>query len=1051
MSLEELRQKRLRWVKANRENDFEEGIGRLLTELYPDNAHFIYELLQNAEDAKATEVRFTLKEDSVEFKHNGSQLFTLGDVESITSIGVSTKRDDPTNIGKFGVGFKAVFAYTNTPEITSGKYHFRIRDLVVPDTEGLSPCALGEKETHFSFPFDNPQKSPENACTEIEENLRQLNESTLLFLNNIRKIEYLLPDSSLGFLERRETDGNRIEILVQHPEDSRSTSVFFLRFEKTVDVNDEDGKPKSCRVAIAFGLEKTQGEEWKIKPLEPGRVCIYFPAAKETSNLRFHLHAPFASTVARDSVRDCPANNELRDHLANLIAESMTVIRDQKLLTVTFLAALPNDKDNLSSFYLPIQERLVEAFQNQKLVPMKQGGHAAADRIFRGAAQLSALISDNDLAIIEEHPPPLWIANPQQRNQQEDHFLSLLGIPEWRAENLVAALEGMSEASENVCPEWFAEKSDDWLQGLYSLLGDFLSNAPSRPSSVAAERKDKLSKLRIVLCSDGKYRSGDECYFPSDDVERDEDMPRVVKGTYSSGTNKAQKDKARRFLEDIGVRKVGEAEQVEAILKRRYSKGSVVPHEQDMKRFIALVEKEPDRASLFSEYYIFQLEDEKWGKWGKPSIVFLDSPYLDTGLKAYYEAFGKGLGRKQALSPKYKESGIEPEKLGGFAKKVGAQTKLEPKEQSIPSEHPEKGNLRDSGGWSWSYGINEDYDIPELCVLLAGPDLSKSKLVWVTMKELSDDFFEARYRSNSWHSTKTANSSLIWKLRTNSWVPQEQGIEGRLLFVKPSEAVRDLLPSGFPFDNGAKWLEAIQFGKAEQDRKEQERQKKEQATWEYQRKSEAAETLEFSSVEEVQEAKQMLELKREDPEGFKKWEESRKPKPTFPEKPSRNPERRQEKLVEQYANASEKEYETRPRSVRTTRGTIDPDPWLKSRYTNDADQMICQICKEEMPFKKRDDEYYFESVEALSKGHFNKEHEAQFLALCPLCAAMYTEFVKNAEGVMLDVKNKLADSTDLEIPLRLGELETSIRFVETHRQDMRTILDSRQDEDSPSP
>ena len=91
MSLKELRRKRLKWVEANRENDFEEGIGRLLTELYPDNAHFIYELLQNAEDARATEVRFILKEDGVEFEHNGSQLFTLEDVKSITSIGVSTK------------------------------------------------------------------------------------------------------------------------------------------------------------------------------------------------------------------------------------------------------------------------------------------------------------------------------------------------------------------------------------------------------------------------------------------------------------------------------------------------------------------------------------------------------------------------------------------------------------------------------------------------------------------------------------------------------------------------------------------------------------------------------------------------------------------------------------------------------------------------------------------------------------------------------------------------------------------------------------------------
>ena len=136
------------------------------------------------------------------------------------------------------------------------------------------------------------------------------------FSRNIRKIEYLLSDSTLGFLERRKTGKNRIEILVQHPEESEPASVPYLLFEKDVDVYDEDANLKHCRIAIAFGLEKTPKEEWQVKLLKKGQVCIYFPAEKETSNLRFHLHAPFASTVARDSVRDCEANYGLRDQLA---------------------------------------------------------------------------------------------------------------------------------------------------------------------------------------------------------------------------------------------------------------------------------------------------------------------------------------------------------------------------------------------------------------------------------------------------------------------------------------------------------------------------------------------------------------------------------------------------------------------------------------------------------------------------------------------------------------------------------------------------------------
>ena len=405
----------------------------------------------------------------------------------------------------------------------------------------------------------------------------------LLFLSNIQKIEYLLFDGTLGFLERREANGNRIEILVQHPDESEPVSVPYLLFEKEVDVNDEDGNPKNCRIAISFGLEETQRKEWQVKLLNKGQVCIYFPAEKETSNLRFHLHAPFASTVARDSVRNCEANDNLRDQLAMLIAESMTAIRDQGLLNVGFLAILPNEKDNLSSFYKPIMDRLIEAFQNEKLTPMKQGGHSAASGTFRGTEQLSNLITDSDLATIlgKDCASPLWAANPQtsrQRNERGEFvqdasaqrrserirdFRTMLDISEWNIGDFMEALKTKTDT----VTEWMMRKSDGWHQSLYVLLGDFLSNAPSRPNRIAIDRKSKLSSLCIVTCGDGAHRIGGECYFPSDGVERDEVFPRVVQCVYSSGNNKQEQEKARKFLEDIGVSDVGEADRIETIFK----------------------------------------------------------------------------------------------------------------------------------------------------------------------------------------------------------------------------------------------------------------------------------------------------------------------------------------------------------------------------------------------------------------------------------------------------------------------------------------------------
>ena len=751
-NLHELRKKREKWVEANRENDFEEGIKHLLTDLYPDDAHFIYELLQNAEDAGASEVRFVLNKDNATFEHNGNRLFSVKDVEAITSIGFSTKKDDPTNIGKFGIGFKAVFAYTATPEIESDEFHFRIRDMVVPDTKGLFPGALGENKTRFVFPFDNPKKSPEQACAEIEKNLRQLNENTLLFLTNIRKIEYRLPDSTTGSLERRtrSDDGNRIEISVIHPKNPVPDSIHYLHFTKDIDIQDEDGKSKHCQIAVAFGIDKSEGGGWKITALNPGQVCIYFPATKETSNLRFHLHAPFASTVARDSVRECPANDELRDHLAELIAESMHAIRDQDLLNVEFLATLPNNRDNLSPFYLPIQERLIEEFNRENLTPMKQAGHAAAFGCYRGPSTLSDLVNDKDMVTLLGKGcfQPLWIANPRQINQPEDNFLSMLSISRWSAEDLIETL-GTNEK----VAEWLKGKPDEWHQQLYVFL---------------AEDAYLCSDLRIVRCQDGIHRAGSDCHFLGDDLEvepQEGTFHYVTKSIYSSGKNNSQQKKARSFLEEIGVCDVDEAERIKAILRQRYEDPDTeIPpklHEEDMKRFIAFVESNPDKATLFKDHNIFNTSG---GNWSTP-LIFLDSPYLETDLNVYYEddeymEFVAEENVDPYFSLDYEESGLDPEKLGRFAKVLGARSQLEAKKQIIPENHPEWSNHLRHGSGKWTTtGIDEDYRIPEFQILVANPSIVKSKLFWKTMCSVPEHCLKAQFRWNQANELRKADSS----------------------------------------------------------------------------------------------------------------------------------------------------------------------------------------------------------------------------------------------------------------------------------------------------
>ena len=103
----------------------------LLGHLYSERTHFIFELIQNAEDAGATALAFELFTDRLEVRHDGRP-FTEADVRGVCGVAQSGKSGDLTKIGQFGIGFKSVYAYTATPQVHSGAEHFRIDHYVRP-------------------------------------------------------------------------------------------------------------------------------------------------------------------------------------------------------------------------------------------------------------------------------------------------------------------------------------------------------------------------------------------------------------------------------------------------------------------------------------------------------------------------------------------------------------------------------------------------------------------------------------------------------------------------------------------------------------------------------------------------------------------------------------------------------------------------------------------------------------------------------------------------------------------------------------------------------
>jgi len=1013
---DDLTAKRRKWVEANQENDFENGIKNLLTDLYPDNAHFIYELLQNAEDAGARTVRFTLTHESIEFEHDGNRLFSEKDVESITSIGTSTKKDDVTAIGKFGVGFKAVFAYTQTPEIHSGEFHFKILDLVVP--KATKPCGVNGSTT-FVFPFDNPKKPSKTAVIEIERSLRELADNTLLFLSNISKIEYLLPDgNNLGSLERIDTNqhqtaqgsssvsGSQIEIHSFQPGTPCETVTHWLRYTSQVDVTNEDAQHAACRIAAAFKLEPVVTEEakpakgksgqqkaaWKIVPCDPGQVSIFFPCEKETSMLRFHLHAPFASTVARDSVRDCPDNHRLRDGLAKLVAENLSDIRDRSLLTMDFLAVLPIPDDALSPFYAPIRAAIVTAFKTQELTPAKGGGHKKAGELYCGPADISGVIDDADLAFLAEvETTPYWAANAPQRNGRADKFLDSLKMNEWSWEQLAEVIWDTDKTIQ--IESWFKEKSDNWMIRFYGLLHRLGQQDCMRSSWGYYYTRSKLKLVRATKGTQTRHNdsrspsktnsphdiifehvSAAEAYFPKEQGDNSIKNVLFVKPeVYAKKGSGNYSEEARKFLESIGVRIYDERAAIERrLIAYPNVKVGDKRHFADIRAFVDYWKTHPNDVGLFKEHkFILAYQSEENGpEWSKPSDVCLDSPFKETGLKRLNHIL-----KKRTVSHVYQDNlGNYVSAFIDFMVSIGVMDRLVINSAYFWNNDQLREKIAQQGQRDYifktsqsPFACSEDWDIDNFEDLIESCLCSTSRLIWCAITSADAKVCKAKWRWNGKIPIVDAESQLVQHLKAAAWIPGKDGV-----FRKPQDMTRDMLPDDFSYDDGNGLLTAIGFG---------ENAKRQSA--EHQEREAKAKEFGFS-------AEELDELARAKKEGRLQII----PKAEFPDTPVRDPARRSSKIAEEVAAAPDKTYETRERSVRTSKGDVDAAPYLSNLYTNEDGQMVCQGCHREMPFKKRDGKPYFEAVEAFGREHVHKEHPAQHLALCPLCAAKFKEYVK---------------------------------------------------------
>ena len=1046
--IQDKRRKLLEGLDAN--EGFEQGLRESAIDQYAGKCHFIYELLQNAGDAGATEVEFTLSRDALEFRHNGARLFRLEDVNSITNYHQSTKKgEDYEAVGKFGMGFKSVFFYTTSPEIHSGEYHFRIDRMFYPETREVRVDEGLNGWTKFIFPFGHEHRTAAEILEEVRQGLVQIRGETLLFLRRIRKIECLFENGTYLSIVRDENAEHIVRI--KRVSDAGKTScAYYLKFSKTVQLPDDARK---LDIAIAYGLENDPAylmsgdmeglspRRFTIRPLR-GKVFVYFPAEKELSNLQFHINAPFATPMSRESLTENRDNEKLLCELAKLTVESLPFLRDHGLLKTETLAVFPIDKDQLPSKYSVFETDIINAFNTQDLTPTKSGSFKRADQLIRSENRMSDLFADEDMAkIYRRYQVPVWVKAPMVHTR-EDEFLSALDLQTFGNHDLESLVRGAGNDSVGFF-RVISNFDDRRLLELYKKVADL----DIRPQDAYSN----WSLGAIFRATDGNLYPAYRLYFdvgvsPHEAGAGQDDL--FLKRIYSESDTELTS-----FFRRNGVRDYSSANMLRSRMKGfnpDCSSEDVDKHFQLLQLYIRAYKENPNVVVGFKDFPWLCKDKEGTLKFALAKDVVIDKPYEATGMRSILRAYPD----KFLISKAYVEKLMEDDlatvckimSAYEFIRSVRA-VYIEERHWVSIWNHPRRNELdllpgcRDRDPWY------RDCRIENIDGLISNIDDEISKRLWSLLVSLKASFsIKNPFRSIYHHSARCerqSDSLLVCILQSKAWV---KGVDNK--WHTPAEVTFETLHSMYEQRKECEGLRAVRFGvKAIQIERSQAEKRQEIDKF---IRSTGAE-----NEDEVREAVEQMRLARKNGIDVKGLILRKQIAAEMPENASGNMERRQQRAREDLSQAENQTREMRERSVRVSSSMEhQARERLERDYTDDAKKMRCQLCHQPMPFAKRDGRPYFECVQVFRD--MKKESSDQYLALCPTCRAKYDEWVRkleaNAKRLRQEILSRTVKSGQGSISVLLPDHGTpacpvsplrgmSLYFVATHFADLKVVLE----------